>query len=105
MRMELAMDEAGLELIEQLKLLTGLKTNKEFFNNAVTLFDWAVLQVMVGRTLVSLDEEKTKANELVMPSLQYAGRLDRAIKIKALAKRSAEIREKNTTKAGAAAGV
>jgi hypothetical protein len=46
----------GPELIDELKNLTGLRTNKEFFDNAITLFDWAVLQAMLGRSLVSLDE-------------------------------------------------
>jgi len=90
MRMELALDDDGMHLIEELKVLTGLKTNKEFFNNAVTLFDWAVLQVMLGRTLVSFDDKKADPRELVMPALQYAGRLKQSVKVKALANRLPE---------------
>lgn len=106
MRMEIALDDAGIQLIEELKILTGLKTNKDFFNNAVTLFDWAVVQEMLGRTLVSLDELKGDPQRLVMPSLQHAGRLNRSVRFKALAKRSAEPDQTATpAKARAAAGV
>ena len=87
-RLELAFDDEGMELIERLKLLSGLKTNKDLFNNAITLFDWAVAQVTLGRTLVSLDEQKADPQHLVMPSLQHAGRLNRNMGQKAVVKRS-----------------
>lgn len=85
-RLELAFDDEGTELIEELKLLTGLKTNKDLFNNAITLFDWAVAQVIRGRTLVSLDEQKADPQYLVMPSLQHAGRLNQNMAQKVIAR-------------------
>ena len=78
MRIELSFDREGLELVDELKLLTGIKSHKEFFNNTVTLFDWAVLQHLLGRIVTSMDEEKKDYKQLVMPSLLRASRLDDA---------------------------
>jgi hypothetical protein len=75
----------GPELIDELKNLTGLRTNKEFFDNAITLFDWAVLQAMLGRALVSLDEQKTEPKQLVMPALARPTRLSQRVRLMAIA--------------------
>jgi hypothetical protein len=87
MRIELGFDDKGIELIEELKLLTGIKTNKELFNNSITLFDWAVVQTIQGRLVTSLDEQEKNYKQLVMPSLQYAGRLSDDAKAQVLSKR------------------
>jgi hypothetical protein len=91
MRIELAFDSEGVELLEELKSLTGLSGQKEFFNNTVTLFDWAVLQRMLGRIVASMDEQKKDYRELVMPPLQYAGRLNDAVRLPAIRKRLGEL--------------
>jgi hypothetical protein len=80
-RIELALDSQGMELIENLKVLTGIKTHKEFFNNAITLFEWAVLQETQGRIVCSVDEQNKNYRELVMPSLQHARRSDQKAKV------------------------
>jgi len=89
-RIELVFDEEGSELIEELKLLTGIKTHKELFNNAITLFDWAVLQELLKKKVVSFDEEKKDYERLIMPPLQHAARLQGSIRLIAIAKRRGE---------------
>lgn len=87
MRIELVFDDKGMELIEELKGLTGIKTYKELFNNSITLFDWAVVQSIQGRLVTSLDEQEKNYKQLVMPSLQNAGRLNDQVKQEVLSRR------------------
>ena len=87
MRIELGFDDKGMELVEELKLLTGIKTYKELFNNSITLLDWAVVQTIQGRLVTSLNEQEKNYKQLVMPSLQYAGRLSDDQKLQVLSKR------------------
>jgi len=87
MRIELGFDEKGMELVEELKLLTGIKTYKELFNNTNTLLDWAVIQTIQGRLVTSLNEQEKNYKQLVMPSLQHAGRLSEDEKLQVLSKR------------------
>jgi hypothetical protein len=89
-RLELVFDDDAVRLIEELKFLTGARTNKDFFNNVITLYEWAVFQVITGRILVSLNEEKKEPKQLVMPALEHVGRLSRATKQTAIEKRSQE---------------
>lgn len=72
MRIQLDLDEAGVRLLDKLKEATGLRTHKELFNNAVTLFEWAVNQRRDGRIVASLDEVSENYKELQMPVLEYA---------------------------------
>lgn len=71
MRLQLDMDKVGEELLTRLKRVTGSKTHKELFNNALTLLNWAVKQRIEGRTIASIDERGVR-RELQMPALEYA---------------------------------
>ena len=89
MRIELKFDDSGIELVEELKMLTGIDSHKEFFNTTITLFDWAILQRLQGRIVASMDERKKEYKELIMPPLEYAARLRETVKLTALRKRGA----------------
>jgi len=71
-RIQLDLDDAGVELLESLEKATRSKTHKEFFNNAITLMDWAVKQRRGGRIIASMDEANENYKELQMPALEYA---------------------------------
>jgi hypothetical protein len=60
--------------LEKVMKLCGMSTKKELLNNALSLFEWAVREVMRGRAVASVDEEDQKYRELQMPTLQYAAR-------------------------------
>jgi hypothetical protein len=75
MRIQLDFDPQGLNMIEDLKKQTGLKTHKDLFNNALTILSWAVHQRMAGRTVASMDEQNENCRELQMPVLTHAGSL------------------------------
>jgi hypothetical protein len=72
MRIQLDLDEAGAELVDELKRLTGCRTYKDLFNNAISLLDWSVRQGIQGRKITSVDVHNENCRELVMPALQYA---------------------------------
>jgi hypothetical protein len=74
MRIQLDLDDAGVELLEHLKRATGLKTHKELFNTAITLLEWAVNQRQQGRLIASMDEENKNYREVLIPALEYAAK-------------------------------
>ena len=72
MRIQLELDEPGMELVEEMKRLTGSRTYRDLFNNALSLLDWSVRQQMAGRKITSVDAEDSNTRELAMPALHYA---------------------------------
>jgi hypothetical protein len=74
MRIQLDLDQSGKELVDHLEEITGCKTHTDFFNSAVTLFEWAVQQRISGRIIASLDESNMNYKELQMPALERAAR-------------------------------
>jgi hypothetical protein len=70
-RIQLDLDEKGLQLLDNLKSVMGVKTHKELFNNAVTLLDWAVRQRSNGYAIAALDEQNKTFRELQMPALEH----------------------------------
>ena len=62
-------DEQVAELDERMAE-TKLRTRKELFNNALTLFDWAVKQKKAGRVIAAIDDSQDIVKELLMPALE-----------------------------------
>jgi metal-responsive CopG/Arc/MetJ family transcriptional regulator len=62
-------DEQVAELDERMAE-TKLRTRKDFFNNALTLFDWAIKQKKAGRVIAAIDESQDVVKELLMPALE-----------------------------------
>ncbi len=75
MRIQLDFDDQGVATLNRLKFLTGLKTHKDLFNNALTLLHWAIEQLAQGRLVASVDEGHENYRELQMPALQHAASL------------------------------
>jgi len=73
-RVQVDFSERRVAELEHLQKLCDLGTKKELFNNALTLFEWAVGEVMQGRSIASLDEKTQKYRELQMPALETAAR-------------------------------
>lgn len=69
-RIQLDLPEEQVKELDDLMRETKLATRKELFNNALTLFQWAVKAKRAGRTIASIDESNQSAKELVMPSLE-----------------------------------
>lgn len=56
--------------LNELMQETRMTTRKELFNNALTLFEWAVKAKRAGRIIASVDRDDKTAQELVMPALE-----------------------------------
>lgn len=74
MRLQLDLDDSGVQLLDELKEATGLRTNKELFNTAITLLEWAVKQRQRGRIIASMDEQDKNYREVLIPALEYAAK-------------------------------
>lgn len=53
MRIQLDVDRQYVQLLNRLEEETGSRSHRELFNNALTLFDWAVKQRVEGRKIAS----------------------------------------------------
>lgn len=73
-RIQIDIDESGEQVLAGIKQTTGVTTYKDIFNNAITLFEWAVRQRLEGRVIASLDERTKKYKELTMPAMEEAVR-------------------------------
>ncbi|HEX3683338.1 MAG TPA: hypothetical protein VHU83_12450 [Bryobacteraceae bacterium] len=69
-RIQLDLPEEQVKELDELMRETHIGTRKDLFNNALTLFQWAVKAKRSGRIIASMDEEKGTAKELVMPALE-----------------------------------
>jgi len=71
-RIQLDMPEEQVKELDELMKETNIATRKELFNNALTLFQWAVNAKRSGRIVASLDEQTGTAKEILMPVLENA---------------------------------
>jgi len=69
-RIQLDLPEEQVRELDELMRETKLSSRKELFNNALTLFQWAVKAKRAGRTIASVDEQDRSAKELLMPALE-----------------------------------
>ena len=63
--------------IDALMKMTGTNTRKEYFNNALTLLEWAIEERYKGNTIAAIDDKYQKVKELVMPILTAAAKAAR----------------------------
>ncbi len=69
-RIQLDMPEEQVKELDELMKETNITTRKDLFNNALTLFQWAVKAKRAGRIVASLDQETGTAKEILMPALE-----------------------------------
>ncbi|MCI0487941.1 MAG: hypothetical protein L0229_15220 [Blastocatellia bacterium] len=68
-RIQFELPEEKVRELERLMQETGIGTRKDFFNNALTLLEWAIHERKAGHVIASLDEKNKQYKELVMPIL------------------------------------
>jgi len=69
MRIQYELSDKENAEIELLMKDTGIKTKRDFINNAITLFEWAINERKNGRIIGSIDEKNNKYKEIIMPSM------------------------------------
>ncbi len=68
-RIQLDLPDEQVAELDSLMEETRITTRKDLFNNALTLFMWAVKAKKAGRIIASVDDEH-RVRELVMPSIE-----------------------------------
>lgn len=56
----------------------GIATNRELFNNAISLFEWAAKERVAGRSIVSIDPTTVEYREVVIPVLEALAKTTKA---------------------------
>jgi metal-responsive CopG/Arc/MetJ family transcriptional regulator len=72
-RIQLDMPDDQVADLDALMAETKIRTRKELFNNAITLFDWAVKQKRAGLLVAAINQSQGLVKELLMPSLENVG--------------------------------
>ena len=69
-RIQLDLPDEQVAELDRRMAETKLRTRKDFFNNALTLFDWAIKQKKAGRVIAAIDSSQDIVKELLMPALE-----------------------------------
>ncbi len=72
-RVQLELSEVKIKEIEHLMKELGIVTRKDYFNNALTIFKWAIAERREGRSIASIDNQTSRYRELLMPALEELG--------------------------------
>src|SRR5262245_43114451 len=67
-RVQIDLSPSELGRMNLLMRLADLGTRKDLFNNALSLFEWAVLQVHAGNDVGSIDRTTRELTVLSMPA-------------------------------------
>ena len=73
-RIQLDIERDRLEDMSRLMRLTSVRSRRELFDHALSLFEWAVEEVQRGNVIAALDVEANTYQRLEMPSLRAARR-------------------------------
>ena len=68
-RIQFELPEDKVKDLEKLMKEADINTRKDLFNNALTLLEWAIKEKKTGRIIASIDEQKHRYKELIMPAL------------------------------------
>ena len=68
-RIQIELPEEKVKELDNLMRVAQISTRKDLFNNALTLFEWAIEERKSGRSIASVDENNKRYKELVMPTL------------------------------------
>ena len=78
MRLQLDLPEERVKELKALMEETGAETYKELFNNALTIFEWAVNEIKNGNQIAAINEEKEVYRVLVTPLLERVAKRSQA---------------------------
>jgi len=84
MRIQIVVDDTYKDMLDELKLVTGLTQWQDLFSDAITMYNWGVQQRRQGRIITSMDEQEENYRELQMPSLERAAAYGKKLKSEAL---------------------
>jgi hypothetical protein len=79
--------------LDELMSFCDLKTRKDLFENAMTLFEWAVHEVRAGKEIASYDRSEEHVEVIRLPVLDNAARRAKSRPIELVATDAAEARQ------------
>lgn len=71
-RIQVELSPTELERMSFVMHVCEIGTRRDLFNNALTLFDWVVNEVIKGRKIASFDDQSSDRMILSMPVLNTA---------------------------------
>jgi hypothetical protein len=74
MRLNFEFSEDRIKELKNLQNEAHLETMKDLFNNALTIFEWAVEETKKGNEIAAVNEQTETYRVLVMPVLQQLTR-------------------------------
>jgi Ca2+-binding EF-hand superfamily protein len=66
------------EIVNELMEKTGLRTQKDVFENALAFFGWGVREASRGHVIASLNEETKTYGQIHMPALMKAASVSKS---------------------------
>lgn len=73
-RVQFDLSPRQLDRQNKIMYLAELATRKELFNNAISLFEWAVNEAANGKHIASIDASTNEYTPLLMPAFSAAAR-------------------------------
>ena len=71
-RVQIELSPTETERMNWLMRVCDIRGRRDLFNNALTLFEWAVRETTEGRKIASFDDRTKERNILSMPALSAA---------------------------------
>lgn len=68
-RLQFDLPNNKIKELDELLRISGLASRKDLFNNALTLFQWALRERQAGRSIASVDKSTQSYKQLEMESL------------------------------------
>jgi hypothetical protein len=70
MRLNFEFPEERIKELKDLQSEAGLDTMKDLFNNALTIFEWAIHETREGNAIAAVNEDDKSYRVLITPALQ-----------------------------------
>lgn len=72
MEFQIEIDDAGLNLLEDIKERTGVAEFKQIFNSGLSLLDWATREEAAGKAVATVDKKNQNYREVDMEMFDLA---------------------------------
>lgn len=73
-RVQVELNPRDIARMNWLMTVCGIESRKDLFNNATSLLEWVVGEVVKGKRIASFDDERMERDILSMPILSAAAR-------------------------------
>lgn len=68
MQIQIEIDEAGVQVLDEIKEKAGLNDYRAVFDNGIALLSWAVRQRADGKVVAAVDKSAQSYKEITLPA-------------------------------------